>query len=736
MADGQTPLAVGEQPSVTVTTEPNAPVATIPSAPSTAMLPQATAADVMAGIQAAQNPPQPNNLVAPNVMGQQTPTLPAQAALDVSRHHSFWDRILEGLDRAGSILGGDQTMHIRKDTDGNVSITRDPSTMGEKWGRVAAAALGGLSQGLANAQGPGGTARAAAAGIQYGMQLPQQQQQQVEQEATAEQKIMMNNASNAMLHQKAYGAMLDNQALGMAIAQEDGDNLNKILNPLLSSPNAKDYGPVGGWDELNRIRQDPDFIKHHMNGQLTVIPIRGANGRTELHAVATDRSYDNQRVGDGETYFDWKVDPQTGRPVSFTSPITAGSMTHGELQRGNQGRAVQFLDAQSKWGSYQKTQQPPKATGSEFDRFYDTWRRDNNLPDTAANELKARKQYAVAGSVRTGEGGGGVGIGAGMGGGGGIGPTTATTPAAVAGTGELGDEGTLLSQFTMSPSPQGEQILSRLPTGEANLIKRFGNYLADEGKELPRGKEREPFLEMVSNIYPNFSSAAYTARQKLLTSLQGDGKMAQSRNALNLAIQHMGEMYNNMQTINPTEYPVANQAAKTWHDQGLGKAEVKAAYGGYQEANEGVASEMARVYKGGAPTQGEIEQYRGHSDITAPKSMQLGGFETRARMLASRLENLNQQLRDGFSTPGRNYQLLTPKSIETLHNLPGGNEILRQAGISTAPPSGGAANTQTPPATGGGTIDVPAGNKTYHFRTQADADAFKARARQQGVNIP
>ena len=412
MADGQAALTAPPE-EVNVTTPPNSPVEQVASPQSTtpiapeqvnATVPQGSiSADVLAGIQAAQLPAQTMTSV---------PVLPATPSTDehVTRHMGWLHSI---LDRVGTILGGDQTVHITKDTDGNVTVTHDPSTTGEKWGRIASAALGGAARGLANSQGPGGLARAAAAGTEYGLQLPQQRQQQVQEEATAEQKLANMRASNAMIHQNMVRQMLDNKLIGLKLTGAESDLLTDYRDGLLSDPNATDYGVINSADDLHKIGlANANFLKQHANLQLKAAALPDGKGGWSLHAIATDPGDDNRLVEPGDKVYGMEVDPSTGRPV-LTSQTAAKGQKKGPLRVANQATISQFMTNLNNWTKANKQPTPP--AGTEFDRFYTNWRRDNNLPDTAANELKARHQFAIAGSVRTGgeggEGGGGAGSG-------------------------------------------------------------------------------------------------------------------------------------------------------------------------------------------------------------------------------------------------------------------------------------------------------------------------------------
>src|SRR5258707_3074294 len=60
-------------------------------------------------------------------------------------HHS---RLASALNAVGDILGGNQTLRMIKNADGSVDLQQVDSTPGEKWGRIAKAALSGAATGF------------------------------------------------------------------------------------------------------------------------------------------------------------------------------------------------------------------------------------------------------------------------------------------------------------------------------------------------------------------------------------------------------------------------------------------------------------------------------------------------------------------------------------------------------------------------------------------------------------
>lgn len=123
-------------------------------------------------------------------------------------HHA---RLASIASKLGDIMGGGSTtLRMIKNQDGSVSVAPEPATAGEKWGRVAAAALSGAAQGFQHGQGPGtGPRRRCGHRDWHGM--PQARQDQTL--ATAEEA---NNQNRAGMLFKANMAKLNQDAVASA----------------------------------------------------------------------------------------------------------------------------------------------------------------------------------------------------------------------------------------------------------------------------------------------------------------------------------------------------------------------------------------------------------------------------------------------------------------------------------------------------------------------------------------
>jgi hypothetical protein len=244
------------------------------------------------------------------------------------------------LDRVANILGGDKTYRVHKDTDGNISVAEDPSTRGEKWGRIAAAALGGAGQGLANSVGPNAPARAAAAGIQTGMQMPEQQRQQVEQQASDQNKLMMQNAQRARLNQETFKASWDNEHLDSNYTQQQEDWAVKHSKELQDAGAEQVATNVTNMDELHKMGiANPLAVGAHLgqNGDILYTEPDGNKG-VNVYRIP-------QAIANKKTTTDWAFDKYNIDPNDPTKTIKEHHVTQaGQDTEGARATAQMALD--------------------------------------------------------------------------------------------------------------------------------------------------------------------------------------------------------------------------------------------------------------------------------------------------------------------------------------------------------------------------------------------------------
>ncbi len=235
--------------------------------------PSTTTPDTMtAGVPQTGQPtaPQVTPTAAATVLGGDPGQMMLQAT---AAHHG---RTARALNAVGSILGGDTTYHIVTNPDGSVDATPMPSTPAEKWGRVAKAALMGAAKGFEVGQGPGGAQRAAAAGIETGMAMPQAQQDQTQALAQKmndqNQQKLMFNANMALLDQRIIAARNDNERSGVTFSQQVQDHTLSFAKTVRDM-GGEFAGSFKNNEEMAQQLQQNKLLQAHLGTNGMAIPI-------------------------------------------------------------------------------------------------------------------------------------------------------------------------------------------------------------------------------------------------------------------------------------------------------------------------------------------------------------------------------------------------------------------------------------------------------------------------------
>jgi hypothetical protein len=247
----------------------------------------------------------------PTPMGT-TPGTPVPAAtgdpeVDAGSVHQNWlSRI---LDSVGTILGGDKTIVATKHPDGTVSVEHNPSTTGEKWGRVAQAALGGAARGMAVGQGPGGAGRAFAAGAQAGLAQPQQNLAAANAEAANMNAQQLATAQRALLNQQ-----ITINGWNIAHLSRD-DQQNQANISLAHAKTLQDLGAIpvamnvkSGTELAGYGKADPLSVGAHVGVNGDMIYNEGdGQGGVNFYRIPADVA--KQRTKTDDHWTEIKVDP-------------------------------------------------------------------------------------------------------------------------------------------------------------------------------------------------------------------------------------------------------------------------------------------------------------------------------------------------------------------------------------------------------------------------------------------
>lgn len=227
------------------------------------------ATPVAAPVAAAPQPMDPNN---PQTIEQQPTSYNGMTTDDAANHAAavHHGRLATMLDAVGSILGGNKSLRMTRNPDGSVDVKQVDASPAEKWGRIAQAAVSGLANGFAVGQGPGGGARAAAAGIQTGLAEPGQQQTAVmDQAAKLNQQNQQNQlfkANMIALNQRNLQGAFDLKR-AEANSLEGEDDRAATIQKTMQQANATkiDVGDIE--DTANAYNGSPELQEAHHDGR-------------------------------------------------------------------------------------------------------------------------------------------------------------------------------------------------------------------------------------------------------------------------------------------------------------------------------------------------------------------------------------------------------------------------------------------------------------------------------------
>jgi hypothetical protein len=375
------------------------PLSAAPIIPNQYTPPPPTATPDMGGGGVPQTPaptsPQVTPTAAATVLGGDPGAMMNQAA---AVHHS---RIASTLNAVGTLLGGDTAYHVVTNRDGSVDAIPMPMTPGEKWGRIAKAALMGAAKGFEVGQGPGGAQRAAAAGIETGMAMPQAQQDQTMAQAQKandqNQQKLLFNANMAYLNTRnleASWALGNNKQLASDHEEDRDLQFNQAKNAL----HMIDVGPADDVEQAATLYNGNQQVQQALvgNGGQLIIH-HPASGPPHAYIIPEDRLA--QLNPKEQTAYQYSVDPKSGDLIKTPSTVAAntetGANTASRLSLENAamlnavkiGSDVKLKNAQAE-EARAKANAPPKEQG--------TWQPFED-PNTGA----PLERNSVSGAVRT-----------------------------------------------------------------------------------------------------------------------------------------------------------------------------------------------------------------------------------------------------------------------------------------------------------------------------------------------
>lgn len=227
--------------------------------------------------------------------------------------------------------------------------------------------------------------------------------------------------------------------------------------------------------------------------------------------------------------------------------------------------------------------------------------------------------------------------------------------------------------------PSGQEFLASIPKSAADQVKA----LAEGRMAFPTGKAAaspywQKMISAVAQYDPSFDAVNYGARAKARGDLVA-GKTGSNIKAINTAIAHMGQLDEQMTSLGNSSIEGYNTVAN-WLGSKFGNEKLQKKIAGVEATAEGVAGEMAKVFRDTGMSQHEIDAWRTKFKSSTTPAAQQGTMEAGIHMLQGRMDAIQDQYQTGMGTTAKPLDILTPDAKKVFSRL-GGQK-------SPTPPSG------------------------------------------------
>jgi hypothetical protein len=279
----------------------------------------------------------------------------------------------------------------------------------------------------------------------------------------------------------------------------------------------------------------------------------------------------------------------------------------------------------------------------------------------------------------------------------------------------------------MNTDVSGPEFLSTLQPGVADQVKA----LAEGRMQFPSGFALKSdywqnMLQAVSQYDPGFDAINYNSRAKTRQSFTS-GTDSNNITALNTALAHLQSLKTAYDGLENGNFPSLNVAAN-WLGTQFGSKKIQKSTGSIKTLGEGVAGELAKVFRQTGMSEGEINAWRDQTKNTGATPEQVNALmQSAIDLMVGRLQALGSKYTQGMGISSNGIDLLSPKAQETLvalkPDLAGEVQSLHKDTPNATPPESAAAN----PAGDQITVTAPDGT-VLTFPNQQAADQFKQAA--------
>lgn len=223
-----------------------------------------------------------------------------------------------------------------------------------------------------------------------------------------------------------------------------------------------------------------------------------------------------------------------------------------------------------------------------------------------------------------------------------------------------------VTQQNMPQSLTGEDYLKTLPTGTANLIRKYANGELAVTPQITRTPAGQQLLGAITQYDPTFDATNFQKRQQTATAFS-KGMQGNAVRGANQALYHMGNLYQKVEDLNnlgglgtPLNAPI------NWIEEKLGDPR----QGQFLQTAQAVGSELRRVFAGaGGGSLAELNKWESSIPLNASEAQQKAYIQNGMDLLRGGIQALNTQYQSGMGLNKDVVDLLDPKAREIYNKL-------------------------------------------------------------------
>lgn len=508
------------------------------------------------------------------------------------------------VDTIADALAGKTRPEIGIGSDGGQYIKQDSLTRGQQWVKIGAGLLAGAAKGLAAGKGrnPGA---AAAAGVDEGAKLAQQDQQQ-----TPElQKQMLANANYQKMRmdtaeQSWHLTALQHEATqhDIEFAQGQEDRLMKVDGATLLGT-AAHPGDISGI-----LKADPNVMESMIkNHQIEILPHYNPDGtQGGIRVFKMPDGYRNTIEPAGSVFHTF--DSTTGQYTEHhaSDPMTAGELDDYETAASNKAQAYHI--AQANLAKTQAETDASKATASKTPSEILKTKADTAEAYAKAAESRANANKANIESVGTGA----------------------------------------------DPNLTHETIVNGMMDGSVDITKAVGIFKDPHAREqyIAEAKQRDP----------NWSMQKYQSMMKLRDDLTS-GKLGDQTQSFNAFLGHASSVDHDVNSLRNGNSPLINHTINWLRTNAAGDPTVT----NMLPEIDATRNEFQNFLANHALQKSEIE--RGQkllSEDQSPAQMQ-GAIKDFMQVALTKLGAIQYRAAQTFGD--RTPNLISPQNVQAVRNL-------------------------------------------------------------------